>query len=107
MSSRKRGVDETNHVPRTRRKMKEIIVISDDDSEDGTVADCHLPKNTTSKHIPTRKSSEQGVSEMRGSWPFKRKNSIQRGQSSGGNPDPIMPRRLDPYPPMSMNNAPI
>lgn len=84
--------------------MKEIIVIGDDELEDGTVTDCPLP--TSPRHRTTRTpSSSKGVSEMRGCWPFKRKNSIQRGQSSGGDKLPVLAQHQDPYIPINMNNA--
>lgn len=107
MSSRKRDSDERNNERRTRRKMKEIIVISDDDSEDGTIVDCPLTKPAFPRHRTTRTPrSSKGVCEMRGCWPFKRKTSIQIGQSSGGGDKmPIPAQHPDPYMPMIMENA--
>lgn len=73
--------------------MHEVIVISDDESKNGTIADCPIEMPASPRHrAPPTPGSSTCRLDMRGNWPFKRKTIVHQGESSRGKQLKMPPR---------------
>jgi len=83
MSSRKRNAPHANRVQRRGTNLNDVIIISDDESEDGVVADSPKYNPVTPRRRSKRPIlSDTQNSNIRGCWPVKKRKSVLQGQSS-------------------------
>ncbi|KMZ64920.1 hypothetical protein ZOSMA_344G00100 [Zostera marina] len=90
--------DDNRRNQRRRGNFREVIVISDDESEDETIGECEFQTPPSLQHrivrSPRSSSRESGMREC---WPFKRKNFLHQGQSSSGGKLKMPHSHIDPY----------